>query len=240
MYRWKGEDRIVATILADSICKWLRGIRHTDTQSLPGINLQKAILRVKDRTLDVSSYKIIIVHISTNDIHSSSPLQITEKMEELTDLIREINPSAKIAISGMLPRPIDDPSPWVEANRRKTNISLRKSARKRGMYFVESWRAVLHKKIPIEPTPQGAPSGAPSTSSTAYPPTLVDDPSKVTSQPAQPKPGKKYRRKQMPKGEMPVDITCYGDDLLHLSNKGIIALGKTLQGNVITLMDPKK
>jgi hypothetical protein len=244
MFKWHGHDKIVATIIGDSILKWVRAIRHTDTQALPGLNLDRAIQKVKDGTIDVVNYSIVVIHVGTNNIHSSTPEEIAEKTETLTDLIAQKNPTAKIAVSAILPRPIDNPSPWVESNRRKSNIAIRKNSKSRGIYFIESWRAVMVKENKPKP------STSTSISSPIQPvlmmPTNMDT-SSTSSEPDLATPStstligtKPKKNPKQPQGEKPVDINCFADDWLHLNNKGIIALGEVFKGNIITLMDPRK
>jgi lysophospholipase L1-like esterase len=237
MYKWHGHDKIVATIIGDSIIKWVRAIRHTDTQSIPGLDLDRAFQKVKEGTLDVVNYSIVVIHVGTNNIHSCTPEQITEKAENLTNLIAQMNPSAKIAVSGILPRPIDDKSPWVESNRRKSNLSIRKNSKAQGIHFIESWRAVLVKKVKEKPKPSTSTSNIPHQSCSSSKEPELQAPSTSTPTAATPR---KKKNPPQPQGEQPVNIKCFADDWLHLNNKGIIALGEAFKGNIISLMEPGK
>jgi hypothetical protein len=67
MYRWRGTHGSFATVLGDSLTKWVRGIRYTDVQSIPGVNLQRAVQKIHDHTLFISNYRLVFLFIGTNN-----------------------------------------------------------------------------------------------------------------------------------------------------------------------------
>jgi lysophospholipase L1-like esterase len=196
-----------------------------DTQAIPGLTLEKATQRVNDGTFVIRRYSVIILHVATNNIESDTPEQICEKMKGLIESVRNKNPSARIAISGILPRLKDEHNPIVEENRRKANSKMRKMGKSQGVYFLESWKAVEVK--------EEEESDHPHSSNTTLPLTdLTDSTGEVI----------KLSKKGYPKEEKrepEVDRNCYADDLLHLNDKGIDAMHEFLKGNVANLISHK-
>jgi lysophospholipase L1-like esterase len=109
LFRWKGKLNSNATLLSDSLAKWVKNVRFTDIQAIPGLNLQRAYEKVKDNTLNVSNYRLILLLVGTNDAVKSQPEVIAQEAEKLINLITEKNPDAKIAFNGLLYRPQDIP-----------------------------------------------------------------------------------------------------------------------------------
>jgi lysophospholipase L1-like esterase len=117
VFRWKGDKTRKATLICDSLGKWFRAMANTDTQAIPGLNLDRAALRIIDGTLSVNNYTTILVMIGTNDVEEFDPQQITEKLAYLLDIIKARNPSAIIAYNAIIFRPRDIPEQMVEIER---------------------------------------------------------------------------------------------------------------------------
>jgi lysophospholipase L1-like esterase len=232
MYRWQAIKANMATVIGDSLSKWIRGINFTDIQSIPGLTISKAMDRINDLTLTVNKYQLIHLMLGTNDLQRNMPRGIAEKMSELIDLIRKRNPTARIAVNAIISRPKDipdqmdkinnrethitaanylPPPPPVCANeedqqpvraptrqqvyqalhplekkRRQTNIQLRRLCKIKGIYFLETWKAMENKQ------------------------------------------------------NRSINLDLYANDGLHLASDGIAALGNYLEGNTACLLDFKK
>ena len=127
LYRWKGKTNSAATLLSDSLAKWVKNVRYLDTQSIPGVNLQRAIERVRDSTFNVSRYKLIVLLIGTNDAVKSQPEEIADRLTTLINLIKHKNPLAKLACNAILFRPQDVPAQMDIIRRRKQNRQKNKN-----------------------------------------------------------------------------------------------------------------
>jgi hypothetical protein len=223
----------MATVIGDSLCKWVRGINFTDIQSIPGLTLTKVIDRINDLTLTINKYQLVVLMLGTNDIQRSMPLGIAHKLADVIDLIREKNPTARIACNAIIPRPTDipihmeeirnrgasksaasympPPPPMastsenqppvrpptrqevynalhpMEKKRRQTNIQIRRLCKSKGVYFLETWKAM-----------------------------------------------------EKSKKDRSINLSLYADDGLHLNNHGISALGNYIEGTTACLLDFKK
>jgi lysophospholipase L1-like esterase len=111
MFRWQGlyDNRI--TLIADSMAKWVRQVPHTMVQAIPGLTLQRAYQKIWDRTFQVRNFQGIILMIGTNNVESHTPTASANLLKVLLDLINSLAPRAKIAVTGILPRPKDWKTP---------------------------------------------------------------------------------------------------------------------------------
>ena len=114
LFRWKGNKTRKATLICDSLGKWFRAMANTDTQAIPGINLDRAAQRVLDGTLNVQNYTTILIMIGTNDVEEYEPTQITDKLAYLIEIIRARNTSAIITYNAIIFRPRDIPEQMLE------------------------------------------------------------------------------------------------------------------------------
>ena len=55
----------LATVVSDSLCKWVRNVDWTDTQVIPGLTLSKAVERIGDHTITVVPYMLILINAPT-------------------------------------------------------------------------------------------------------------------------------------------------------------------------------
>ena len=123
LFRWKGKTNSNATLLSDSLAKWVKDVRFTEIQAIPGLSLQRAYDKVKDNTLSVTKYQLILILVGTNDAVKSTPEKIAQEAENLIKLIKEKNPEAKIAFNGILYRPQDIPEQMAIIRNRKRKKS---------------------------------------------------------------------------------------------------------------------
>ena len=119
LFRWKGKLNSDATLLSDSLAKWVKDVRFIDTQAIPGLSIQRAIQKVEDQTLSVSNYRLIVLLIGTNNVTKSHPDHIAQDLAALINLIRQKNPAAKIACNGIIYRPQDIPQQMELIRNRK-------------------------------------------------------------------------------------------------------------------------
>jgi hypothetical protein len=259
LFRWRGINGSYATVLGDSLCKWVRQIKYCDVQSIPGLNIQRAIERIKDRTLFVAHYRLIIVCIGTNDSQKYEPSEICHMMTDLIDTIRHINPTARVAISSILFRPCDIPA-QMEVIRMRPHLTRKYPSRETSLHT---------QPPPPQPfTPSTQPlylqPEKPSASAVSTPPTpppAQDRPKNNQEIYDALEPIEKRRRitnkglhklckeenlffmrawRCMQNDDKTVNLALFGDDGLHLGEDGIDALKIYLEGSVVCLLDRKK
>ena len=136
-YFWPGMVNSESTIIRDSICKFVNKTNRVLVQAFPGMTLQTLLNKLLNNVIKVSDFRIIIIHVGTNNIHDVS---ITAErfiilIKEIVQIIRLRNPSALIAVSGLVPRPCD----------RGTNQQLKLLGKQKFCYILYTWRAFLKK-----------------------------------------------------------------------------------------------
>jgi lysophospholipase L1-like esterase len=250
----------MATVIGDSLSKWIRGINFTDIQSIPGLNISKCIDRINDRTLTITRYQLILIMLGTNDIQRYSPKCIADKMAELIDLIREKNPNARIACNAIISRPTDIPEQMRIISNRKKPITA-------ANYLPPpppSAEAITAANY-LPPPPPSAEAIA---NYLPPPPPAVENNQPPTRPPTRQEiyqalhPMEKKRRqtniqlrrlckqknvyfletwKAMEnKMNRSTNLNLYANDGLHLNNHGITALGNYIEGTTACLLDFKK
>jgi hypothetical protein len=235
LYRWKGTSTRCATVLSDSIGKWFRFVRYTDIQAIPGVNLRRAAQCIRDHTLNVRDYRLIIIMIATNDVERLTIASIVQNLSELVDAIRNENPKARIAYNAIIFRPKDIPE-QMEQLKSITDAKSQSFA------------------VPIP---------FPTTFIASNPPIPTTPGPVLTNQQIYAAlPLKEKKRRQTNKAiryyckdagicfleswkclqlaDRTVNLEMYAPDGLHLNDEGILTLRNYIEGNVSTLLDPNK
>jgi lysophospholipase L1-like esterase len=128
-------------IIGDSILREIRYIRDCEVISLSGIKLEELLKYLKHQTNRTIDAKSILIHCGTNNIERDEPNEIVRKIKNIIDEIHSKNPSVKILVSSILPRPIDD-----EKNGHKVKIvngQLKRKCVEWGAYFLASHKLML-------------------------------------------------------------------------------------------------
>jgi len=90
------------------------------------------------RRIRVTDYKIILVHIGTNDLaNGRTAIEVSLDIKELIDVIRQSNRDAVIVVSAILYRPVDDVSTFRKVNVFNAEIK-RVTERFRAVLFIRS------------------------------------------------------------------------------------------------------
>ena len=139
-YFWRATKESKGTIVADSICKWVRALPLLDCQSIPGLKLETAKDNIINSTIVVEDYEFCILHLGTNNLSKLLPREYHEKLMELTRCIQERNHYTTFGISSVLPRPKDDDG--QDDYRRGINSMVKTLCRNKGFHFLKSWSSV--------------------------------------------------------------------------------------------------
>jgi lysophospholipase L1-like esterase len=241
LYRWRGYHGSFATVIGDSLTKWVRGIKFTDVQSIPGLNIQRAVQRIQDRTLIVSNYGLIFLFVGTNNFEKSTPCEIIDELSKLISVVKSSNPTARVACSAIICRPRDVPE------------------------YMDLIKERIRLKQPLGTLPNIVTPSC-STDTDPYPahPKALQYPTpKMTNQeiyaarhPLEKKrraTNKAIRRLCKETGcffmetwkftecrDRSLNINHFADDGLHLSDQGIRAMASYIEGNTSCLLDRKK
>ncbi|XP_053399829.1 uncharacterized protein LOC123529329 isoform X1 [Mercenaria mercenaria] len=95
-------------ILGDSIVKFLPPIEGVTVQSFPGATVGKLSFLVSKKRVNLYDKHFIILHVGTNNISNQDSLaSMSSDFSNLIAAIRTENPSIRIIVSSVLPRPVD-------------------------------------------------------------------------------------------------------------------------------------
>lgn len=132
-------------IVSDSMAKYVTGIRHTEVIPFPGININRLTNKIQNGLLSLDK-AFTIIHVGTNDIHSSNIGEILSAFNNLISVIRQKCPTS-ILISAILPRPVDH---QVTGHKVKLlNIRLKELCQNRQVRYLHTFRPFLKNGLPI-------------------------------------------------------------------------------------------
>jgi hypothetical protein len=146
--RAKGYNGNRATLLGDSIIQFISEMTSTSIQSMPGTYARDIIWMCQHSILDIHNFEAIVVHTSTNDLCDTPVAEIVEVFSDILGYVREVNPTCRLAVSGVLPRPCDDKCPTKLAKRSQLNKELAALCKSQNVYYIKSEKA-LRGKGPI-------------------------------------------------------------------------------------------
>jgi hypothetical protein len=143
--RAKGYNGNRATLLGDSIIQFISEMTSTSIQSVPGTYARDIVWMCQHGILDITRFEGVIIHTSTNDLCDTPPDEIVQIFNEIISYIREINPTCRLAVSGVLPRPCDAGSPTKLAKRSKVNKDLAALCKALNVHYIKSEKALKGK-----------------------------------------------------------------------------------------------
>ena len=139
-YDWPAAAYCKATLISDSICKFIRHCRNIAVQAFPGATCAKILSKLRFGRIAIEFAKVIIIHIGTNDLESSKPHEIIDAVLKIKRHIQSRNPAAKIVYSSIIQRPKDNPH--LDFVRKYINNQLKFFAKTENFYFVKSYRSL--------------------------------------------------------------------------------------------------
>ena len=137
-YHWPAKICSNHCILGDSIVKFLKITNQADVISFPGINVDRLTWKIKLNKIILSNYKIIIIHVGTNDIECRSVDEFICYYSLLLKTIKCKNANAIIGISSILPKPCVSDIENTKIN--SINRNLKKLCGKDKIHFIPSYR----------------------------------------------------------------------------------------------------
>jgi hypothetical protein len=137
------------TIIGDSIVHRIAQMLYTSVQGYPGAYLRDLVGMCHQGIYDVTRFEAVVVMAGTNDFSSNySQTQILAMVTAIINYIRAVNPSAQIAICGILPRPCDARHPRtfpkIQA-RFQLNTALNLHCQATGVAFFKTDKALKGK-----------------------------------------------------------------------------------------------
>jgi hypothetical protein len=145
--RGYSENRV--TIIGDSLIQKLEKFLYCSVQGIPGAYLKDMVAMCTQGLYDVSSFRAVVIMTGTNDFsRDCTQNQMLAMYTAVILHIRSINPSAQIAIGGILPRPCDatDPKTFHRIQSRITfNTALLLHCKASGVAYFKTEKALKGK-----------------------------------------------------------------------------------------------
>ena len=152
-YFWPGEISNEFTIISESICKFIYHTNKTLVQAYPGLTLEDLLAKLFKEEIKVTDFKIVIVHVGTNNLVQTSLERFMQLVENITSYIITKNPGVSLAWSGIIPRPCDirrhlllEGDVSLEDKRWRFNKELKSFGKTHNILILYSWRAFIDKK----------------------------------------------------------------------------------------------
>ena len=147
-YHWPAKIQNNHCIIGDSIIKFLKITNQADIISYPGINIERLYWKIRLNKVRLGSYKVIVVHVGTNDIKECAISLIVSRLQKLVDTIRSKNKSAIIGISSILPKPCD--SDDINDKIITVNRDIKRLCGPNSVHFIPSYRPYVGKDKQIK------------------------------------------------------------------------------------------
>jgi hypothetical protein len=143
--RAKGYSSNRTTIIGDSIIQMLSDMQNTSIQSIPGAYVRKMVAMCEAGIYVIEGFEVVVVHAGTNDQCKSSILEVLVSLRRVVQYIRAQNPSCRIAICGLLPRPVDAQSKVKIDKLDNLNQAIEDDCVLINVFFIKTERALKGK-----------------------------------------------------------------------------------------------
>ena len=144
-YLWPARIKNNHTLISDSICKYTNRLHETYVQAFPGARIYTLLQKIRLGKIRITGYKIVILHVGTNDLQELSVEDLVHRMKQLVQTVRQKNSSAAIVVSQILHRPRDTET--EDKKRVAVNKALQKLTNelRPNCYSWYTWRVTQNK-----------------------------------------------------------------------------------------------
>ena len=143
-YHWPATVANNHCIIGDSIVKFLKTTNQADVISFPGITIDRLYWKIKLGKVNLEQYKIIVIHVGTNDVKGNHLNVIVQKYLRLLEIVRYKNHSAGIGLSSVLPKPCE--TQVVNEKIILLNRDLKRISVTNNCHFIPSYRPFVGKQ----------------------------------------------------------------------------------------------
>lgn len=143
--RAKGYCSNKTTIIGDSMIQMISDMLFTTVQSVPGAYARDMVEMCLSGVYTVKGFSVVTVMAGTNDLSKSCPLEILVTFRRLVSYIRSVNPTCKIAICGILPRPCDRFASTKQEKLAEVNKAIKADCELINVYFIKTQKALKDK-----------------------------------------------------------------------------------------------
>jgi type III secretion system FlhB-like substrate exporter len=146
--RMKGYNSNKATLLGDSLTQFMHDMINCSVQAIPGAYARDFIQMCRNEVYDLSSFPAIVLILGTNDVTDTIPTRIADIFQDIIEFIRHANPTCRLAISGILPRPCDSYTDDADDRQKAldlTNSLIKAVCKYNNVVFFNSETAIIDK-----------------------------------------------------------------------------------------------
>ena len=133
------------TIIGDSMVRHIRAIK-TLTQSVSGLNPQRCISGIRNGSIHVENFNVILLHIGVADLKVLFPDEFIDSYIDLITEIRRKNRQAKIVVSGIIASPCDYVYIDLDQNRCHFNQELKFMCQNNRFEFLETYKRFVNRR----------------------------------------------------------------------------------------------
>ena len=142
LFDWRAIIEGKATLIADSLCKWLKDTNYIDVQASPGLRLESALQHINKGYIQVQGFEYVLLAVGSNNIDSCNIQDIRYHLHQLIQRIRAMNPYVTIGLCSILPRPKDDDI--AETFCKQVNMMFKVYCRHNGIItYLPSWKCMV-------------------------------------------------------------------------------------------------
>jgi hypothetical protein len=143
--RAKGHLSNKVTIIGDSIIQMFSDLLITSIQSVPGAYARNIVEMCESGVYVIEGFSAVLVLAGTNDQCKSAILEILVSFRRIVHHIRIINPLTRIAICGVLPRPVDFGSPSKMEKLETLNDAIQADCKQMNVCYVKTEKGIKDK-----------------------------------------------------------------------------------------------
>ena len=137
VYNWPAEVQDNFSLISDSLCKLVNWTNQIYIQAYPGLTIAGLRWKIGLNSINLK-FKILVLHVGTNDLESHSADKIIADYENLIKVI-SAKSKGRIAVSAIIPRPKDE---RLRGEKRKLiNRELFKLCQRYNCSFLKTYHA---------------------------------------------------------------------------------------------------
>lgn len=145
------DDGLLKLLIADSVCDSLGRMHRMTVHIMGNARIENVTHAVTTDCINVRGFSIIIIHVGTNNLATDDVKYMICKYQQLLNAIKMRNRRAIIAISSVLPRPVDfarSRGKSTMLNKELTHLCML-PALTHSLFFIPSFRPFIKDAQPV-------------------------------------------------------------------------------------------
>jgi hypothetical protein len=143
--RAKGYSANRCTIIGDSIIQMMSNLLYTSVQAISGAHARNMVEMCEDNIYLIDRFDVVSIFAGTNDQCRSSALEILVSLRRIIQHIRNCNPTCRIAICGLIARPVDQKSEKKVKKLSDLNDAIKADCELTNTFYINSEKGLQGK-----------------------------------------------------------------------------------------------